>query len=138
MLKQIQPGQLVVDMFAGAGPFAVPAARHRRAMVHANDLNPHAAVFLTANAARNRIPQGSLHVHNLDGRELVTRLLEDGVPRPHHVIMNLPGMFWVVQKKVPMFHGHKPLKGRRRPFSKCDKFISAESDWAKTFYMPSP
>ena len=41
-------------------------------------------------------------------------------------------------EKVPVFHGHKPLKGRRRPFSKCEKFISAESDWAKTFYMPSP
>ena len=45
---------------------------------------------------------------------------------------------WVVQKKVPVFHGHEPLKVIRITFTKCEKFISAESDWAKTFYMPSP
>ena len=60
-------------MFAGAGPFSIPAARHRRARVYANDLNPHAAVFLKANAMRNRVVNGTLHVYNLDGRELVSR-----------------------------------------------------------------
>lgn len=78
VLAQVQPGEVVVDMFAGAGPFAVPAARHRKAVVHANDLNPHAPIFLAANAARNKIDRGVFKVYNLDGRELVS-----GRPKTH-------------------------------------------------------
>ena len=46
-------GSVVVDMMAGIGPFAVPAAAVRGCEVYANDLNPHAVKWLRVNVERN-------------------------------------------------------------------------------------
>ena len=61
-----------------------------RAVVFANDLNPHAATFLRENAALNQVPEESFYVYNLDGADFVRWIAEKGV-MPDHVIMNLPG-----------------------------------------------
>lgn len=42
-------------MFAGVGPFAVPAAKNIRCKVYANDLNPKSYAALLNNAARNKV-----------------------------------------------------------------------------------
>ena len=46
-------GGVVVDMMAGIGPFAVPAAVHGKCDVYANDLNPHAVKWLRVNVRQN-------------------------------------------------------------------------------------
>ena len=48
------PGEVVVDLMAGIGPFAIPAAR-RRVTVHANDLNPQCAHYLRINVRANKV-----------------------------------------------------------------------------------
>jgi tRNA (guanine37-N1)-methyltransferase len=81
----VRPGERVLDMFAGVGPFAVLIAKDGRAAeVHAVDLNPVAAALLRANADANRT-EGRLHVHEGDARAVVPPL-----GRFDRIIMNHP------------------------------------------------
>jgi tRNA wybutosine-synthesizing protein 2 len=54
--RLVQPGETVVDLFAGIGYFALPAAIvGRAAVVHAVDRNPLSIQYLEENARRNRV-----------------------------------------------------------------------------------
>jgi tRNA (guanine37-N1)-methyltransferase len=54
VVEQVEAGEQLLDMFAGVGPFAVPAAR-RGAEVVGVDLNPTAVEYLRENAERNGV-----------------------------------------------------------------------------------
>jgi tRNA (guanine37-N1)-methyltransferase len=54
VVEQVEPGEGVFDMFAGVGPFAIPAAS-RGAAVVAVDLNETAIEYLRENARRNGV-----------------------------------------------------------------------------------
>jgi len=54
VVEQIEPGEHVLDMFAGVGPFAIPAAS-RGASVVAVDLNETAIDYCRENARRNGV-----------------------------------------------------------------------------------
>ena len=73
IVEMLQPGDVVADMFAGIGPFAVPAAM-RGAKVYANDLNPQSAAWLRTNVDGNKVAS-RVAVSNLDGRAFVRHLL---------------------------------------------------------------
>ncbi len=79
---QVQPGDTVLDMFAGVGPFSLLAAK-RGARVIAIDKNPHAVNLLKENARLNR-----LDIEILEGDARV--IAKDLVGIADHVIMNLP------------------------------------------------
>lgn len=49
-----QPGDVIVDVFAGVGPFAVPAAK-KGCGVYANDLNPQSVQSLEENTVLNDV-----------------------------------------------------------------------------------
>jgi len=52
---QVEPGEAVVDMFAGVGPYAILIARRRHPrVVYAFDANPDAFRYLEENVRRNR------------------------------------------------------------------------------------
>jgi tRNA (guanine37-N1)-methyltransferase len=53
ILQQVQDEELILDMFAGVGPFAITLAA-KAALVVAADLNPQAIVLMLENLARNR------------------------------------------------------------------------------------
>lgn len=48
------PGEVIADVFAGVGPFALPAAK-RGCMVFANDLNPESVKWMRKNVERNHV-----------------------------------------------------------------------------------
>lgn len=93
------------DMFAGVGPFALPAAK-KGCTVYANDLNPRSYHYLVRNATDNNVrcrnlpavvshcPQvkSKIHAFNMDGREFVRELVLRHNPPVlfNHVVMNLP------------------------------------------------
>lgn len=54
MVSLFNSGQVIADVFAGVGPFALPAAR-KGCVVFANDLNPESVKWLRKNVERNHV-----------------------------------------------------------------------------------
>ena len=73
VLDLLPEGSVVADVFAGIGPFAVPAGM-RGCAVYANDLNPKSYEYLQVNVAGNKIAD-RMRTYNLDGRDFVHALL---------------------------------------------------------------
>jgi len=83
----VGPGETVVDMFAGVGPFSILIAKkHKDVRVYAIDLNPDAIDYIRKNALANRVES---QVKGLlgDARQVVHDRLRGIANR---VIMNLP------------------------------------------------
>ena len=89
LIELINEQDVVCDMFAGVGPFAVPCARRRNATVYANDLNPSSFHYLQHNKKINKIEDNKLHCYNLDAREFLQKMAKEGVIFTV-AIMNLP------------------------------------------------
>lgn len=95
---------VLYDVFAGVGPFAVPAAR-KKCRVLANDLNPESFKALKENAKLNKV-EGNLSTYNLDGREFIRNVIRKDIVeewkgfdrgdivlvKKFHIAMNLPAM----------------------------------------------
>lgn len=100
----MKAGEVVLDTFAGVGPFSIPAAKNRGCIVHGNDLNPHCYTYLLHNAKTNKVAS-KVMAYNLDGREFISSVTKKLVKELlssrasagtgpivpfSHVIMNLP------------------------------------------------
>lgn len=82
--KQVEAGEVVVDMFAGIGPFSIMIAKSRSPkVVYAIDVNPDAIEFMKENIKLNRV-EGVEPVLG-DAREEVKKL-----EKADRIIMNLP------------------------------------------------
>lgn len=57
LVDQFRPGQVIADVMAGVGPFAVPAAK-KRCLVLGNDLNPESTRWMEKNRVDNRVSSG--------------------------------------------------------------------------------
>lgn len=84
VINQIEPGEQVIDMFAGVGPYAIRAAM-AGAEVVAVDINPEAAQYCRENAERNDVSE-QVTVIEGDIEEIVDSY-RDWADR---LIMNLP------------------------------------------------
>jgi len=87
LLKGLSTKDVLCDMFAGVGPFSVPAAK-KGCVVYANDLNPESYKAMCANSKLNKV-EGKLHAYNLDAREFITKMTSEGKAFTQ-VFMNLP------------------------------------------------
>lgn len=86
--SQVQPSEIVIDMFAGVGPYSILIAKKQPAStVHAVDVNPLAFKFLVSNILANKV-LGNVRPIRGDVREVVRSDLSRVADR---VIMNLPG-----------------------------------------------
>lgn len=82
--KQIKPGEVVIDMFAGIGPFSIMIAKTGSPrVVYAIDMNPDAIELMKENIALNKAISVSPILG--DAREVVPRL-----EKADHIVMNLP------------------------------------------------
>ncbi|GFY71550.1 hypothetical protein TNIN_220211 [Trichonephila inaurata madagascariensis] len=97
IVKKAESGDVVYDIFAGVGPFAVPLAK-KKCHVYANDLNPDSYKWLSHNANLNKVTQ-YLHPYNLDGKEFIQTVVKKGLidfwnrddeDSRVHILMNLP------------------------------------------------
>lgn len=96
MTTFMMQGDVLYDVFAGVGPFAIPAAR-KKIQVFANDLNPESYKWLQKNAAVNKL-KNNFKAFNMDGRDFLRNIVKDDIlsrraqdsPGSEHIIMNLP------------------------------------------------
>eukprot|EP00371_Babesia_bovis_P002614 XP_001611261.1 Met-10+ like-protein [Babesia bovis T2Bo] len=96
-------GDIVIDMFAGVGPFAIYAAG-KGCLVFANDLNPTGTQYIELNAKLNKLSD-KVFAYNRDARDFVKTVIDSGIldkqttsVKDHvmkvdskvHFVMNLP------------------------------------------------
>ncbi|NWU93629.1 TRM5 methyltransferase, partial [Upupa epops] len=97
----LKPGDVLFDVFAGIGPFAIPAAK-KKCHVFANDLNPESYSWLLHNCKLNKV-DNSVKAFNMDGRDFLQGpvreelskelpLLKEGQKTSFHIVMNLPAL----------------------------------------------
>lgn len=80
----VREGEVVIDMFAGVGPFSIMIAKYSSpGEVHAIDINPDAIVLMRENIEVNKVQR--VHPIMGDARELIPDL-----PAADRIIMNLP------------------------------------------------
>jgi tRNA (guanine37-N1)-methyltransferase len=84
--KLVRPGEVVVDMFTGVGPFALLAAKRQAVTVYALDVNAHAIGCLEQSLKLNRL-KGQIVPLLGDSRRIV---LDELRRRADRIIMNLP------------------------------------------------
>lgn len=100
ILLKLKSGDVLYDVFAGVGPFSVPAAK-KGCIVIANDLNPNSCKWLKVNKTKNRIKNELLTVINKDGSKFIQEDLKEHLiswskkitsENNIHITMNLPAI----------------------------------------------
>ncbi|KAJ4429359.1 hypothetical protein ANN_28121 [Periplaneta americana] len=100
IVQKIKEGDILYDVFAGVGPFAIPAAK-KKCIVLANDLNPESHKWLLHNGKINKVLK-LLQTFNKDGGDFIKYdMKRDMLQRwqsgnykssTMHITMNLPAM----------------------------------------------
>ncbi|CAK44472.1 hypothetical protein CBS115989_10015 [Aspergillus niger] len=83
LVDKFRPGEMVCDVMAGVGPFAVPAGR-KKIFVWANDLNPHGYDVMLDAIKRNKADK-FVTPFNKDGREFIRWSAKALLDSPHTV-----------------------------------------------------
>ncbi|KAJ3056901.1 tRNA(m(1)G37)methyltransferase [Rhizophlyctis rosea] len=91
LVRSFKPGQLICDVMAGVGPFALPAAKNLSCTVFANDLNPESHKWLVENIASNKVGH-RVRPYNMDGREFIRQSIID---------LNNPDVWRDIDAKAP-------------------------------------
>ncbi|MHA1726229.1 MAG: class I SAM-dependent methyltransferase [Promethearchaeota archaeon] len=84
--------ELIVDLFAGVGPFSIQIAKNHKITIHAFDINPVAHDYLKQNIQLNSL-KGTVIPHHLNVKELILKESFLGSVLHHQIdriIMNLP------------------------------------------------
>ncbi|RRT82315.1 hypothetical protein BHM03_00020181 [Ensete ventricosum] len=73
LVSLFQRGETICDMFAGIGPFTIPAAQ-KGCLLYANDLNPDSVHYLRINAQINKVEDG-VYTYNMDARAFMHHIM---------------------------------------------------------------
>ena len=87
--QQVQENEVIVDMFAGVGPFPIAIAKEHHVKIYAVDINPDAYYYIKKNIELNKLKRKIIPI--LGDVEEVLNGLNLKVDR---IIMNLPGTAW--------------------------------------------
>nr|XP_009403655.1 PREDICTED: tRNA (guanine(37)-N1)-methyltransferase 1 isoform X2 [Musa acuminata subsp. malaccensis] len=90
LVSLFQRGETICDMFAGIGPFSIPAAR-KGCHVYANDLNPDSVHYLRINANINKV-EDRVFAYNMDARAFMHHVMtvpdSDGMQKTGEAVSN--------------------------------------------------
>lgn len=90
--SDIKESEIIIDLFAGVGPFSIQITKLRNVIIHAFDINPNAFNYLKENINLNKLI-GEVNPHNSDVKELFKPNHDLGIKLKNSVdriIMNLP------------------------------------------------
>lgn len=73
LVSLFKKGDVICDMFAGIGPFSIPAAQ-KGCVVYANDLNPDSVHYLRTNSKINKV-EDYIFAYNMDARVFMQKLM---------------------------------------------------------------
>ncbi|XP_056636416.1 tRNA (guanine(37)-N1)-methyltransferase [Diorhabda sublineata] len=97
IIKKLNQQDVLFDVFAGVGPFSIPAAK-KRCVVYANDLNPESYKWLEYNAKANKISNEYFQSFNKDGADFIKTEIKKHLPinleneKNIFITMNLPAL----------------------------------------------
>lgn len=85
--RQVKPGEVIVNMFAGVGCFSIVIAKHSRARkIYSIDINPDAVRYMRANITLNKV-EDIIEAIEGDSKEVIMSKLRGIADR---VLMPLP------------------------------------------------
>jgi len=90
--SKIRKNELIVDMFAGVGPFSIQIAKNHDVRIYAFDVNPDAYNYLKENVKSNTL-KGEVIPYNLNVKDLLkpSDTLDKSLQgKADRIIMNLP------------------------------------------------
>lgn len=144
IVKKVQPGNILYDVFAGVGPFSIPCAK-RKCVVLANDLNPESFKWLQHNVKLNKV-QERVTAFNKDGADFIKEDVKQHIlgltnEEQSHIVMNLPSiavtflpsfklLFSVEElkqiKHLPKIHVYCFVKGERDPKEMAQELVESQ------------
>jgi tRNA (guanine37-N1)-methyltransferase len=80
LVQLFKPNDVIADVFAGVGPFAIPAAK-KGCAVFANDLNPNSYKYLSVNIDQNRV-EDLVRPSCEDGRDFIRTVARRAAAEP--------------------------------------------------------
>ncbi|XP_074341377.1 tRNA (guanine(37)-N(1))-methyltransferase 2-like isoform X2 [Apium graveolens] len=123
LISLFKSGETICDMFAGIGPFAIPAAK-KGCLVYANDLNPDSVNYLRINAKINKV-EDCVHTYNMDARKFIAQLMSVPPCETEYVapLLGSPNELG----EVPKNDDPRETNGAMEEVS-CNKLISLDTD----------
>ncbi|KAF8323687.1 hypothetical protein DL93DRAFT_2123496 [Clavulina sp. PMI_390] len=85
LVDSFKATDVVADVFAGVGPFAIPAAK-KGCAVYGNDLNPSSAKYMQSNADDNKVAS-RMQISCRDGREFIRSVAHESWHKPFPAIV---------------------------------------------------
>jgi tRNA (guanine37-N1)-methyltransferase len=87
--EQVENNEIIVDMFAGIGPFPISIAREHKVKIYAIDINPDAYKYIKKNIELNKLEGNIIPILGDVGEVLQGLNIQ-----ADRIIMNLPGTAW--------------------------------------------
>jgi len=85
--QQVQPGEVIVNMFSGVGCYSIIIAKHSEAeKIYSVDINPTAVQYMQENIKLNKVGERIVPIHG-DAKNVIEESLQDVADR---VLMPLP------------------------------------------------
>ncbi|XP_055339856.1 tRNA (guanine(37)-N1)-methyltransferase-like [Paramacrobiotus metropolitanus] len=135
LVKDLQPDTILYDIFAGIGPFAIPAGK-KGCTVLANDLNPASYQWLQKNIAVNNVSHNVVP-YNMDAREFIKTVVKEDMLKRYandpgadlRFAMNLPACAdEFLNEFNGLLHGHEFQEHVHRPPTVCLYCFEKDTD----------
>jgi tRNA (guanine37-N1)-methyltransferase len=140
--KLVQPGETVVNMFAGVGCFSIVIAKTQPTVkVYSIDVNPTAAEFMAENVKLNQVC-GSVVPILGDSKEIIQTQLQGAadrvlMPLPEKALEYLPYALSALKRKGGWIHyydfQHAP--GKEDPVEKTKRMVAEKLDCMGVCYV---